>query len=82
MAKYQGKIETSIFASQPQIKMERMSSEPSRALLSQFLSGDKCFVYHLGSGISGAFTSKVFEAEMKGSKFHALNFSFVMIVPN
>ena len=40
-ADYQGKIETSIFASQPHIKMERLSSGPSRALLSQFPSGDK-----------------------------------------
>ena len=32
---YQTKIETSIFASQPHIKMERLSSGPSRALFSQ-----------------------------------------------
>ena len=42
-ADYQGKIKTSIFASQPHIKMERLSSGPSRALLSQFPSGDKGF---------------------------------------
>ena len=40
-ADYQFKIETSIFASQPHIKMERLSSGPSRALFSQFPSGDK-----------------------------------------
>ena len=42
-ADYHGKIKTSIFASQPHIKMERPSSGPSRALLSQFPSGDKSF---------------------------------------
>ena len=36
-ADYHGKIGTSIFASQPHIKMERLSSGPSRALLSQSL---------------------------------------------
>ena len=35
------KIETSIFASQLDIKMERLSSGPSRVLLSQFHSRDK-----------------------------------------
>ena len=40
-ADYKGKIQTSIFASKPHIKMERLSSGPSRALLSQFPSGDK-----------------------------------------
>ena len=40
-ADYHGKIETSIFVSEPHIKMERLSSGPSRALLSQFPSGDK-----------------------------------------
>ena len=30
-ADYKGKIQTSIFASQPHIKMERLSSGPSRA---------------------------------------------------
>ena len=40
-ADYHGKIETSIFVPQPHIKMERLSSGPSRALLSQFPSGDK-----------------------------------------
>ena len=33
------KNRTSIFASQPHIKMERLSSGPSRALLTQFTSG-------------------------------------------
>ena len=40
-ADYQFKIETLIFASQPLIKMERLSSGPSWSLLSQFPSGDK-----------------------------------------
>ena len=46
-ADYQPKIETSIFVSKPHIKMERLSSGPSRALLSQFPSGDK-FIFDLG----------------------------------
>ena len=40
-AHYQFKIKTSIFVCQPHIKMERLSSGPSRALLSQFPSGPK-----------------------------------------
>ena len=51
-ADYNCKIQTSIFASQPHIKMERLSSGPSRALLSQFPSGDKGFQEFKKGGLS------------------------------
>ena len=75
-ADYQFKIETSIFASQPHIKMERLSSGPFRALLSQFPSGDTLKDLYLSNESEKPLFGQILENLLESHDLHAADLSF------